>query len=527
MRDHKVIVIGAGIGGLTTAAMLAKAGYQVTVLEAHVDPGGCAATFYHQGYRFDAGATLVGGFQPGGPHWQAGRLLGIDWPVRRTEPAMQFWLPDQVITRHGDPAQWQTERQRAFPGAAAERFWRAQERLADRVWRFASGVPPFPPVDLGEAVQLAAHVRPAYVSLLPYVFQTVRGWANRLGATDPNLRTFVDAQLLISAQTTASRANALYGATALDLARQGVFHVAGGVGEIAARLVDALKRHGGQIIFRQKAAHIDVRSGRATAVHTVKGQVWEADSVVANLTPWNLEQLLGVQTPTVTAATPMWGAFMLYLGVDADAIPADLASDHHQVVLDPSQPLGEGNSVFVSIAPAWDERRAPPGQRVITLSTHTAIEPWWQLRQNPAREQDYIARREDYTERLLRGLTQVLPDVRSHIRLHLPGTPVTFQDFTHRHLGLVGGFPQTSLLRARSPATRLPNVWLVGDSVFPGQSTAGVTLGGLRVSTTMQRQGAKTTLGGLRVSTTMQRHNTRMPLSYPGVPTDHDPALAG
>ena len=59
---RQVVVIGAGIGGLTTAALLLKAGMQVTVLEAHVYPGGSAGTFFHKGYLFDAGATLAGGF---------------------------------------------------------------------------------------------------------------------------------------------------------------------------------------------------------------------------------------------------------------------------------------------------------------------------------------------------------------------------------------------------------------------------------------------------------------------------------
>ena len=92
----KLIIIGAGIGGLTTAALLAKRGFDVTVLEAHVDPGGCAATFFHKGYRFDVGATLVGGFQPGGPHAIVGDLLDITWPVRPVEPAMTVHIGDEA-----------------------------------------------------------------------------------------------------------------------------------------------------------------------------------------------------------------------------------------------------------------------------------------------------------------------------------------------------------------------------------------------------------------------------------------------
>src|SRR5512137_839609 len=129
MVTQKVVVIGAGVGGLTAAALLAKRGFDVTVLEAHVEPGGCAATFFHKGYRFDVGATLVGGFYPGGPHQLVGEQLGITWPVRSVEPAMQIHLPNQVITRWSDEDSWREERIRAF-GAGAEKFWLGQERAA-------------------------------------------------------------------------------------------------------------------------------------------------------------------------------------------------------------------------------------------------------------------------------------------------------------------------------------------------------------------------------------------------------------
>jgi C-3',4' desaturase CrtD len=476
-----VVMIGAGLGGLTTGALLLKAGHRVTVLEAHVYPGGCAGTFFHQGYRFDAGATLAGGFADNGPHARLAEMLDLTWPVSGVDPAWVTHLPGRIITQWTDAGQWREERRAAFPHA--EDFWRAQEQLASVSWDIAARHFPWPPESPREVAALLMALRPATLRAAPHLFGTVRQLAGE-AARDRTFKTFLDAQLLIAAQTVSDDTSALYGSAALDLPRRGVNHVYGGIGSIAKTLVEWIRRNGGEVLYRQRVEKIEVGNGRAMAAITDKGLRIEADVFIANLTPWALAATLGDSAPAslqreVSRRSPMWGAFTLYLGLDAAQLPASV-SDHHQVIVDTHKPLGEANSVFISLSPANDPTRAPHGMRAATLSTHTAIAPW-----RAVADEAYEARQAEYSQRLLMAAERALPGLRRAVRLCLPGTPATFEYYTRRPQGMVGGFPQTSLFNARGPAAGLPNVWLVGDSIFPGQSTAGVTLGGMRVAATV------------------------------------------
>ncbi len=487
MNSPKIVVVGVGIGGLTTAAMLAKAGLDVTVLEAHVYAGGCAGTFFHKQYRFDAGATLAGGFYPGGPMDIVAKAVGIpSWPAHGTNEAMVAHLTDGAqITRYGDDARW-AERISQF-GEESLEFWRWQEATADALWALALRTPPWPPQSPSEAVRLLsdgvgwlgasfpAHLKPG---LLADAFRPV---ATHLQGASPRLRQFIDGQLLIAAQTTSEGANSLYGASALDLPRRGVVHLQGGIGAIAQRLVEAVRGNGGSVQFRQEVTKIVMHAGRPTGVRTKRGDHFAADLVIINLPPWNIATLLGDDVPGKLKKLPSmpkdgWGAFMTYVGFD-ETLVSPSAPLHHQVIVD--EPLGEGNSVFLSLSPTWDTSRAPSGSRALTLSTHTRLAPWWTLYHDDRAE--YDRRKLAYSERLLAAAERALPGLREAADLVLPGTPVTFNRFTRREWGWVGGFPQTSLFRAWGPQIGL-NLWMVGDSIFPGQSTAAVALGGLRVA---------------------------------------------
>ncbi len=471
-----ILIIGAGIGGLTTAVLLLQAGYRVTVLEAHIYPGGCAGTFYHQKFRFDVGATLAGGFSTGAPHARLAEKLGIEWPVQPVDPAWITLVGDRVIVQWAERERWWEEIYRHFPESAS--FWKKQEWLANQSWNISAKDFPWPPRTLADSLAILRSLEPATMLAAPYA---LRNMASLLSASaSPLLRVFLDAQLLISAQSLAQSTNALYGSAALDLPRRGVNHVWGGIGNLAQTLADWGKDRGLTLLYRQKVERLEVNGRRGVRVYTNKKQAFEADAFVANLTPWGLVSLLGESAPyslqrEVQTRPPTWGAFTLYLGLDASQLP-DLPADHFQVIFDPSRPLGEGNSVFISLSHPEDSSRAPQGMRAATLSTHTAISAW------QIDEKAYAERRAEYTERMIRAAEVAIPGIRQAIRLALPGTPHTFEFYTHRPLGMVGGFPQTSLWRARSPWTGLANVWLVGDSIFPGQSTAGVTLGAMRVA---------------------------------------------
>jgi C-3',4' desaturase CrtD len=478
-------VVGAGIGGLSAAAVLARAGLDVTVLEAHIYAGGCAGTFYHQGYRFDAGATLAAGFYPGGPMDALAHAAGIPaWPVRPEDLALTVHLPQgEPVHRWIDPARWAAERESL--GRGGDAFWEWQERTAVAVWALASRLPPWPPASLRDLIDLARMGASSLRSLPPGLRATslaadaLATASRHLPASQSLLRLFVDGQLMISAQTTSAHANALYAAAALDLPRRGVVQVEGGMGAIAHTLTESIKRLGGRVLYRHEVTGIGMRAGAPVSVETRRGGSFPVDLLILNLTPWNAAALLGAHAPSPLRRLPPhpagWGAFTVYVGIDASVVP-DGYPLHHQVLL--REPLGEGNSAFLSISPAWDPVRAPAGRRAITLSTHTRLKTWLGLEKDGP---DYAQREADYTDRLLAAAERVLPGVRSAAGLVLPGTPDTFERFTRRIGGWVGGFPQTSLFRSFAPQLA-PAIWLAGDSIFPGQSVAATALGGLRVA---------------------------------------------
>lgn len=485
LSGRRVIIAGAGIGGLTAAALLARRGYGVRVFDQAQVAGGCASTFRRRGFTFDVGATQVAGLEPGGIHHQIFAELNLPLPeATPCDPACAVFLPgeSEPIRVWRDPAAWQAERQRQFPGS--EPFWQLMQRLFQPSWRFQSRQPVLPPRSPWDLWQLAQALRPSTLVTVPYTFTTVGQVLRQLGLDqDRRLNTFLDLQLKLYSQVSADETAVLYAATALSMSQapQGLWHLQGSMQVLSDSLEKALLRDGGLLQLNHRVQQVHTAQGKVTGV-TVKnqknGHTWvePADHVVANVTVQNLVQLLSDRPQLIqgyrrrVAALPSGsGAFVLYLGVDAAAIP-DHCPPHLQFFYNYDGPIAENNTLFVSVSRPGDGR-APEGRATIVASTFTDLATW-------ETTGDYAALKQAYTDGAIRRLSSYFDLQGDHIVHVEAATPRTFTRFTARDRGAVGGLGmRVSTFGPFGFANRTPiaGLWLVGDSTHPGEGTAGVS----------------------------------------------------
>lgn len=493
----RVIVIGAGIGGLTAGALLARRGYEVMIYDQAILPGGCASTFSRRGFTFDVGATQVAGLESGGIHDRIFQELNIPLPEATfCDPACAVFLPGekQPINVWRDREKWQQERQRQFPNS--EPFWQLLGQLFEASWQFQARDPVLPPRNLWDLQQLMGAMRLNTLITVPFALMTVTDALKLYGlAGDRRLKTFLDLQLKLYSQVSADETALLYAATALSVSQspQGLFHLQGSMQVLSDRLVAGLEKYGGKLFMGHSVEKIHTQGEKATGVivkNNRSGESWleKADQIISNTTVQNLVQLWDIPTANfqrkIDKLPESSGAFVVYLGVEEDAIPEN-CPPHLQFLYDVQGPIGENNSLFVSVSKP-DDGRAPKGKRTIIASSFVDVKPWWQ-----GTLEDYEKLKQDYTQTAiakLGGYFKLTPENIIHTEI---ATPRTFAKFTARDQGIVGGVGQRiGTFGPFAIATRTPidNLWLVGDSTHPGEGTAGVSYSALTVVRQIEAQ---------------------------------------
>jgi len=137
--------------------------------------------------------------------------------------------------------------------------------------------------------------------------------------------------------------------------------------------------------------------------------------------------------------------------------------------------LGNGNNMFISISSQGDVFSAPEGYRSMMISTHCEIAEW----QNLSKE-EYCQKKKYIGEQLLQYARKIYPNLAENPVVYEIGTPLTYQKFTHRLGGSVGGFKQNLIntnLNAVPQDIGVKNFYLVGDNTWPGLGTVAGLIG--------------------------------------------------
>jgi len=502
-----VAVIGAGFGGLGAALSLAERGASVVLYEALNYPGGCASTFTRKKMRFESGATLFSGFAEGAlfDRWIKAHKMAVD--VRTLDPIVELRTHGYSLAIPPERARFlaQLEAVPGAPIAAIRAFFAKQKQIADALWQLFDDDTLLPPLNLHSLARHALR-SPAYLPILPFLGKPLGAVLRDYGLADfAPLRLFLDGVCQITVQASAEEAEAPFAFSTLDYYFRGTAHVHGGVGVLAWEMARAVERLGGRLRFTDRVDRLE-RVGDTWEIHSRKGLV-RARALCMNTLPGAAARLLG---GACTARERLqkqegrvqegWGAAMLYRVVPAGKI-ARPEAHHLELIADRTAPFLEGNHVFCSVA-AGDEERAPNGARPVTISTHVPLPALRALA--PEAQGAYIQAVQD---RMRETLAALAPELTEEV-LEMPGSPRTFARFTLRENGAVGGVPRRAGLanyEGLFDGMLAPNAWLVGDSVFPGQSTLATAVGGRRVAERIARaipfKGASPGISGTSRST--------------------------
>jgi phytoene dehydrogenase-like protein len=497
MADIDVIVIGSGIGGLCSAALLAQYGIEVVVCESHSIPGGAAHGFSRNGYQFDSGPSLHSGlsYRPSpNPLRQVFDALDIDLPCH-TYDRWGCCLPEGTFDTTVGADQF-CEVLAQLRGQQAVNEWRSLQTVMAPLKDAAIAIPPAAlRLDWG-ALQTVSRYALPMVRHLPSLSLLTGPFSRVIDRTitDPFIYHWLDLLcFLLSGLPATGTSTAEMAFMFAEWYRPNVQldYPCGGSGALVDALVTGLQHHGGHVMLNAHVEKILMEGDRAIGVQLRNGKTLRArKAVISNASIWDTLPLLPDHPGTRALrhqrqSIPACDSFMhLHLGIDASGLSPNLAC-HHIVVNDWEAGIAAPqNVVLISIPSILDPALAPAGKHSIHVYTpgNEPYAPWDGLDRT---SDAYQRLKTERSEVMWRALERVIPDVRDRLELTLIGTPLTHERFLRRHRGSYG--PAIQAGKGLFPGTRTPvkNLLCCGDSTFPGIGLPAVAASGMIAANTL------------------------------------------
>jgi phytoene desaturase len=468
-EEYDVVVIGAGIGGLTCAAYLAKKGKKVKVFEQHNTPGGCCTSFSRKGFRFDAGVLHLTGGKESGAFQRVLSALEIGEEFKFKEQFQRFVFPDLTLDSSRNAEDFPLKLKGLFPQES-----KGITNLFDIIKAIYADIKKLPTLspllkkykDRSFQELVDEHIKDAKLKALVNA-----NW--HLWYPPWNNSAIDYAALLVTEQT------------------RGYFYPLGGIQTVPDTLVRILKSYGGEIEYKTFVNKIILDKGKAAGIETRKGKQVRAAQVVSNIAAravfLNLvgeDNLPKDFVKTLNQLEISLSSFYVYLGVDID--PRTAGVDAPETIVyetydnaEEWRRLLKGELAIpcfgIAIPTLVDPTLAPPGKHVVIIMTMAP----YSLAGKSWREE-----KERFARRLIAKAEKLIPGLSRHIVVQDAATPLTYERYTLNTRGAAMGwaFSPQMFMKRLEQKTPIPNLYLTGHWTMPGGGVPAVALSGLRAA---------------------------------------------
>ncbi len=492
-----VIVIGSGIGGLTAAALLQERGLSTLVFEKNRFPGGSCSSFQREGYRFDAGASVFYGFAEGersgtlNLHTKIFKKLGISVATIPDPVQIHYHLPQGFAL----PVYYNLQ---TFLAALSARFPREEEgirkfyqELVD-VYDILSAMPAGSLEDPAHLFSVGTSQPLSTMALAMKTFRSM-GKTARKYMHDEELLRFIDIEAYSWAvQDALSTPLVNAGICLADRHFGGINYPVGGSGAIPEALCQGIRKFGGEVRFKSEVSEILVENGVASGVKLADGSEHYAKAVISNATIWDTFNRL-LQEPRYRVEeerflrAPSW--FQLFLGVDGSVIPEGFHV--HHVLVDEWESYNKpGGTIYFSAPSILDPSLAPPGKHVVHAFVTSEVDEWQHFTRG---SEAYKKAKEEFAAAIISRIESILPGLSRAIELQVLATPLTHERYLNRFKGSYGPLLKAGQHILQKPQNRTPvkNLYMAGDSTFPGQGVIAVTYSGVSCASYIARKFGK------------------------------------
>jgi len=463
MKDYAVV--GSGVGGSSIAAYLDAKGYDTVLFEKESYLGGCSSTFKHKGYSYNTGATTLAGYEEGQVVKEMFDSLGFTPELIATDPSIVIIQGDKVVPRHKDLDTFLNALEVHYPHPKNREFWSLIHTIGKEFYKMHGHYYSNSSI-CSKAISLLSYL-PLMFKFRKYLHCNAYEFISKFfeDISDEYLR-FLEAQIMIVAQTRSSKINFFTAALSLGYTFNQTNYVRGGLGKIFEGMTASMK----DVRRNSQIKKIERHDGHF--ILYTKNTTTSAKKLILNSTIYESSHLF--EDTHVKKYYKKYryldnhqSSFMLYMTIKSDKSFAH----HYQIIQKENYPNTLSNALFVSFSDKNDNLICKQGHYSITASIHTDSR-WWNDKHS------YKVIKDQLKGLLLSSICDTLSIKETQIVHQFAATPKTFKHYINR--SQLGGNPITMknfLPRLPGNDTSINNLFHVGDSVYPAQGWPGVMLG--------------------------------------------------